>query len=147
MFSGKYALKGCGACLEIRCADEVRCSPHTDTPFACPYAQWVFWGAGRCAWIWTGPGALQNACEQSGRGAVQHMHCATPDLLLPPPPLLLLPPPLHFQACDPNVRPTVQVIDDCDECEANQINLHAAPFAKMAPLGLGRLKIEYREVG
>lgn len=53
----------------------------------------------------------------------------------------------HFQACDPNVRPTVQVIDDCDECEANNVNLQAAPFAKMAPLGLGRLKIEYREVG
>lgn len=68
------------------------------------------------------------------------------DLLSPPPPTLLLLP-LHFQACDPNVRPTVQVIDDCDECDANQINLRAAPFATMAPLGLGQLKIDYREVG
>jgi hypothetical protein len=70
-------------------------------------------------------------------------------LLLTPPllpllPQLLLPPP--SKACDPNVRPTVQVVDDCDACAANQINLYAPVFGKMAPLDLGRLSIEYREV-
>jgi expansin (peptidoglycan-binding protein) len=40
----------------------------------------------------------------------------------------------------------VKVVDDCDECEANQINLQATPFSKLANMDLGRIKIEYREV-
>lgn len=67
----KYALKGCGVCLEIRCTDD---------------------------------------------------------------------------ACSSVARQTVKVVDDCDECEANQINLQATPFSKLANMDLGRIKIEYREV-
>jgi len=40
----------------------------------------------------------------------------------------------------------VQVFDDCDECEANQVNMQAPPFAKLASLDIGRVAIQYREV-
>jgi len=70
---GKYALKGCGACLEVRCTDKEACS-------------------------------------------------------------------------DPSKTLVVQVVDDCDECAANQVNLQAPPFAKLASPHIGRISIEYREV-
>lgn len=51
------------------------------------------------------------------------------------------------QACsDPGKTLTVQVIDNCDECAANQVNLQAAPFAKLASPDIGRVAIEYKEV-
>jgi expansin (peptidoglycan-binding protein) len=68
----KYALKGCGACLEVRCVDE---------------------------------------------------GCSNPKDIL-----------------------TVQLFDDCDQCEANQVNLLATPFSRMANIDVGRVKIQYREV-
>jgi len=68
----KYALKGCGVCLEIKCVDE--------------------------------------GCN------------------------------------DPKAVTTIQVVDDCDKCDANQVNLMATPFAKLAPMDLGQIKIQYREV-
>jgi len=40
----------------------------------------------------------------------------------------------------------VTVVDNCDKCEANQVNLKAAPFSKLASLDIGRIKIEYKEV-
>lgn len=51
------------------------------------------------------------------------------------------------QACsNPKDVLTVQLHDDCDQCEANQVNLLATPFSRMANIDVGRVKIQYREV-
>eukprot|EP00878_Enallax_costatus_P004536 GHUV01004777.1.p1 GENE.GHUV01004777.1~~GHUV01004777.1.p1 ORF type:complete len:243 (+),score=69.95 GHUV01004777.1:209-937(+) len=50
------------------------------------------------------------------------------------------------QLCDNNTPVTVMVYDTCDECEANQINLYATAFSRMANLEVGRVDIQYREV-
>lgn len=58
-----------------------------------------------------------------------------------------IPYPATSQACsDPSKAAKVTVVDNCDKCEANQINLKAAPFSKLASLDVGRIKIEYKEV-
>jgi hypothetical protein len=56
-------------------------------------------------------------------------------------------PQLHSQGCsNPKDILTVQLFDDCDQCEANQVNLLATPFSRMANIDVGRVKIQYREV-
>jgi hypothetical protein len=36
--------------------------------------------------------------------------------------------------------------DNCDKCSPEQINLQALPFKTLAPLDIGRIGIQFREV-
>jgi hypothetical protein len=36
--------------------------------------------------------------------------------------------------------------DNCDKCGPEQINLQAMPFKQLAPLDIGRIGIQFREV-
>jgi hypothetical protein len=55
-------------------------------------------------------------------------------------------PPL--QVCnDPKKTLTVMLYDNCDKCSPEQVNLQAAPFKTLAPLDIGRIGIQFREVG
>jgi hypothetical protein len=56
---------------------------------------------------------------------------------------------LPLQACtDPNKSIIVMVHDACEvKCGANQLNLAATPFAQLASLNVGKIRIQYRAVG
>lgn len=50
------------------------------------------------------------------------------------------------ETCDNNTPVTVMVTDSCDECAANQINMQATAFSKMASLTTGNVEVQYRQV-
>jgi hypothetical protein len=51
------------------------------------------------------------------------------------------------QVCnDPKKTLTVMLYDNCDKCSPGQVNLQAAPFKTLAPLDIGRIGIQFREV-
>lgn len=54
---------------------------------------------------------------------------------------------LRLQACKDTTKSlTLMVYDTCDGCEPNQVNLQAQPFSKLTDLGMGVIKIAYRQV-
>jgi len=51
------------------------------------------------------------------------------------------------QVChDPKKTLKVMLYDNCDKCSPEQINLQALPFRQLAPLDIGRIGIQFREV-
>ena len=51
------------------------------------------------------------------------------------------------QVCtNPGKTLTVMLYDNCDKCTPEQVNLQALPFKQLAPLDIGRIKIQFREV-
>lgn len=51
------------------------------------------------------------------------------------------------QVCaDPKKTLTVMLYDNCDKCSPDQINLQALPFKQLAPLDIGRIGVQFREV-
>jgi hypothetical protein len=48
---------------------------------------------------------------------------------------------------DPNKVLTIMLYDNCDKCTPEQVNLQALPFKQLAPLDIGRVGIQFREVG
>lgn len=59
---------------------------------------------------------------------------------------LLLGAPKSSQVCDPSKVLTVMLYDNCDKCGPEQVNLQALPFKQLAPLDIGRIGIQFREV-
>lgn len=53
---------------------------------------------------------------------------------------------LCSQVCDPSKVLTVMLYDNCDKCGPQQVNLQALPFKQLAPLDIGRIGIQFREV-
>lgn len=54
----------------------------------------------------------------------------------------------YSQVChDPKKTLKVMLYDNCDKCSPEQINLQALPFKQLAPLDIGRIGIQFREVG
>lgn len=52
-----------------------------------------------------------------------------------------------LQTCsDPNKVLHLMLYDNCDKCSPEQINLQAMPFKQLAPLDIGRIGIQFREV-
>ncbi|KAF8063780.1 EXPA32 [Scenedesmus sp. PABB004] len=50
------------------------------------------------------------------------------------------------EMCDSTAPIVAQVVDRCAECAPLQVNLNARAFAELAPLDLGNVAVQYREV-
>lgn len=56
---------------------------------------------------------------------------------------------MHAQVCagPANSSITVLVTDECPQCRANELNLHAFAFEQISQLKYGSVAIQYRQVG
>jgi hypothetical protein len=136
---GSAPQRGCGTCVEVKCTGSV------GQLWGCDVAQ-----PGRLTLFQDLP-PLRAQVHLVPRFPPSQPRPARDPRICPPCPTPKTPTPQTSaphrpQSCVDSNPVTVMLYDNCGGCAQGGLNLHAAAFAKIAPLSLGRVPIAYHQV-